>query len=118
VTRVEIISTLRAMRHHLSGRLLLLWDGLPAHRAKAVREFLTAQASWLRVERFPAYAPELNPVEYCWGALKKKHLANLCSETLADVDSRIRRGVKRMRRHPDVLQGFLRASGLFRGNTR
>ena len=31
----------------------------------------------LVVERLPAYAPELNPVEYMWGHLKNHEIANL-----------------------------------------
>lgn len=113
MTQAVVISTLRAMRHHLSGKLLLLWDGLPAHRARGVRDFLTGQAAWLRVERFPAYAPELNPVEYLWSASKRKDLANRCPTDIAEMDDALRRSAQRIRRHPDVLQGFLKASGLF-----
>ena len=29
------------------------------------------------VERLPAYAPELNPVEYMWAQLKTHEIANL-----------------------------------------
>jgi transposase len=41
----------------------LLWDGLPAHRSRAMRAWLATQRSWLVVERLPAYATELNPTE-------------------------------------------------------
>jgi hypothetical protein len=40
-----------------------LWDGLPAHRSRAMRAWLNRQRSWLVVERLPAYAPELNPTD-------------------------------------------------------
>jgi hypothetical protein len=40
-------------------------DGLPAHRSTAMRAWIRTQRSWLVVERLPAYAPELNPVEAC-----------------------------------------------------
>jgi hypothetical protein len=36
----------------------------------------------VRVERLPAYAPELNPVEFLWGHLKNHHLANLTPDAL------------------------------------
>ena len=49
---------------HLSGKLLVVWDGLPAHRGRTVKEFLAAHHGRLAVEQLPAYAPELNPVEY------------------------------------------------------
>jgi transposase len=42
-----------------------LWDGLPSHRSTAMRDWIRSQRSWLVVERLPAYAPDLNPVEAC-----------------------------------------------------
>jgi hypothetical protein len=37
------------------------------------------------VERLPAYAPELNPVEGLWSWLKGTDLANLACPTLVEV---------------------------------
>ncbi|WP_246041182.1 transposase [Streptomyces cadmiisoli] len=34
-----------------------------------------AEQDWLTLERLPAYAPELNPVELLWSSLKKRELA-------------------------------------------
>jgi DDE superfamily endonuclease len=67
---------------------MLLWDGLPAHRSNAMRAWLATQRSWLVVERLPAYAPELNPIEGLWSSLKAVELANLASPTLAEVITR------------------------------
>ncbi|WP_432758528.1 transposase [Streptomyces virginiae] len=44
-----------------------------------------AEQDWLTLERLPAYAPELNPVELLWSSLKKRELANLAGDHLADV---------------------------------
>ena len=55
----------------------MLWDGLPAHRGRAMRDWLNTQRRWLVVERLPAYALELNPVEGLWSWLKGTQLANL-----------------------------------------
>jgi DDE superfamily endonuclease len=62
-TLIEVLSELRRF---LGGeKATLLWDGLPAHRSRAMRAWLATQRSWLVVERLPAYAPELNPTEGC-----------------------------------------------------
>lgn len=109
----SVVRFLKELRCHLHGRIILLWDGLAAHRSKETRAFLKDQKRWLAVERFPAYAPELNPVEYFWSAMKRKDLANVCPDTLRDLDERIRLSGRRVRRHPAILRGFLKASGLF-----
>lgn len=37
------------------------------------------------MDYLPAYAPELNPVEYVWGYLKNRKIANLCATGLQEV---------------------------------
>jgi DDE superfamily endonuclease len=60
----SLIGVLQEPHRFLGGeKATLLWDGLPAHRSRAMRAWLATQRSWLVVERLPAYAPELNPVE-------------------------------------------------------
>jgi transposase len=56
---------------------------LPAHRSTAMATFVASQRHWLVVERLPAYAPDLNPVEGLWSSLKAVELANLTCPTLA-----------------------------------
>ena len=90
----------------------LLWDGLPAHRSTAMRAWLATQRSWLVVERLPAYAPELNPVEGLWSSLKAVELVNLTGPTLAEVIDQAHRGIDRVRRTPDLAYSFLRHAGL------
>jgi len=69
-------------RHFRSRKVILVWDGLPAHRSRVMTEYLRGQSRWLTVERLPGYAPELNPVEYLWGNVKGQELANLCADNL------------------------------------
>jgi hypothetical protein len=77
---------LGGLRRFLGGeKATLLWDGLPAHRSNAMGRWVNTQRSWLVVERLPAYAPDLNPVEGLWSSLKAVELANLTSPTLAEV---------------------------------
>ena len=67
----SLIQVLGELRRFLGGeKATLLWDGLPAHRSTAMRAWLAAQRSWLVIERLPAYAPDLNPVEGLWSSLK------------------------------------------------
>ena len=109
-TLIEVLSELRRF---LGGeKATLLWDGLPAHRSTAMRRWLNAQRSWLVVERLPAYAPDLNPVEGLWSSLKAVELANLVTPTLAEVIQQAQRGIDRVRRTPHLAYSFLRRTGL------
>jgi transposase len=107
-----VLRFLRHLRRHTHGRVLLLWDGLQAHRAAQVRDWVGRNQAWLEVERLPAYAPELNPVEGLWGWLKGTCLANVCADGLGPIVHRVRCGARRARRRPALLHGFLAKAGL------
>jgi transposase len=62
----------------------VIWDGPPSHRSRQMQAWIASQRSWLRVERLPGYAPDLNPVEPLRGNLKNTELANLCPDTIDD----------------------------------
>lgn len=114
VRSTDIIRYLKNLKRHLHGRkLILFWDGLKAHTSKVTMEYAKSQSSWLTVERTPTYAPEVNPVEYGWSSMKTKDLANTCSKTVRELDTRILRSIQRLKRSPRLLQGFLKASGLY-----
>jgi len=109
----EFIRFLKHLRQHVHGKLILIMDRLAVHRSKESALFLQKQRQWLRIEWLPAYAPELNPMEYLWSASKRKDFANFCPDTMADLDQRIRRSIMRIRRQHHTLRGFLKASSLF-----
>src|SRR6266508_3059393 len=99
----SLIEVLTELRLFLGGeKATLLWDGLPAYRSNAMRDWIRTQRSWLVVERLPAYAPDLNPVEGLWSSLKAVELANLTGPTLAVVITQARHGIERVRRTPHL----------------
>ena len=109
----SLIGVLSELRCFLGGqKATLLWDGLGAHRSRAMRAFLASQRDWLVTERLPAYAPDLNPVEGLWSSLKAVELANLTTPTLAEVIDQAHRGIDRVRRTPHLAYSFLRHAGL------
>jgi DDE superfamily endonuclease len=109
----SLIGALEQLRRFLGGeKATLLWDGLPAHRSRAMRAWLRRQRSWLVVEPLPAYAPELNPVEGLWANLKGVELANLAGDTLAEVAAAAERGIQRIRSTHHLAYSFLRHCGL------
>jgi DDE superfamily endonuclease len=109
----RLIEVLGELRRFLGGeKATLLWDGRPSHRSRAMRAWLNRQRSWLVVERLPAYAPDLNPVEGLWSSLKAVELANLTATSLGEVIDQAHRGIDRVRRTPQLAYSFLRRTGL------
>jgi transposase len=75
-------------------------------------DFIARQRSWLVVQRLPAYAPELNPVEGLWSSLKGRELANRCDDTIAEVVDAADAGIQRIRSSQQLLFAFLDKTGL------
>lgn len=102
-----------ALRQHRRRPVMLLWDGLPAHRSRITPQALAGHRDWLRVEPLPAYAPELNPVEQLWAHLDATTLANTPAEDLERLGRRVRGAVRRVHRRSALGRVFLRPTGLF-----
>jgi transposase len=77
-----------------------------------MRTFIALQRSWLVVERLPAYAPDLNPVESLWGNLKSSELANLSAETIDEAEQAADAGLERIGGDVQLCFAFLRHAGL------
>lgn len=84
--------------------------GLSAHCCRPMRAWV-AEQDWLTLERLPAYAPVLNPVELLWSSLKKRELAYLAGDHLADVTDATGQGIHRINAHPRLSWSFLVHTG-------
>jgi transposase len=91
----QIIEFVKQLQARIGKKLLLVWDGLSAHGSRAVR-----------VERLPAYAPELNPVEFLWGYLKNHPLANLTPDSLWKLTRAARNALFKAQKRPSVIAAF------------
>jgi transposase len=109
----QLILFLRHLRRHIPGKLTVIWDGLPAHRSRLVREFVAEQKGAIELEYLPAYAPELNPVEYIWGHCKQHELPNFCPKDFAQLSGAARAALRRMRRRPRLVDSFWKQAELF-----
>lgn len=107
-----IVRFLRHVLRHIKGRLLVIWDGLPAHRSRKVKALLAETEGRLYLERLPGYAPELNPDEGIWQHLKNVELANVCCEHLAQLKKQLRLAIERLRHKTEVIIGCFGLAGL------
>lgn len=101
---------LRALLQELSGYLIVLWDGANIHKGP---EMAAIQADYPRIhfERFPAYAPELNPVEHIWHDFKGR-TANSLPRDKQDIRLKLHENTRRIRRSQTKLRSFVLASEL------
>ena len=80
----------KALRSHFKQKLLIIWDGLRAHRRNLVREYLDSIGGDIQMAFLPPYSPDLNPVEFLWAWLKRHALANFCPANLDALNTAAR----------------------------
>jgi transposase len=95
---------------HLRGHIILLWDRGSIHRGPAI-EVVQQAYPRLHVQEFPAYAPELNPVEQIWNDFKS-HTANSLLRDTRHLNRTLQANSRRVRRSQEKLRSFILASKL------
>jgi transposase len=110
VNSQKLIEALDHLRRHTPGKIILIWDRARIHRSKITKAYLQNYPEIL-IEELPAYAPELNPEEYCHGNVKQG-LKNSRPISKSEIRSMLDRGFARLRQRPDLLLSFFHAAGL------
>lgn len=111
--KYDFVELLRDMKTELRDKkLLLIWDSLPAHKAAVVTNYIASEKHWLRVERYPSYAPELNPIELIWSPMKTKDLAHTPPKGLRHLKRMVRRSFRRIKKDKTLLRNCLRKAGV------
>jgi transposase len=106
----KLIIGLEHFRRHIKKSFILIWDQSRTHRARIVQDYLE-QHPEIHVEYLPAYAPELNPEEYCHGNVKRR-VKNAVFDSKTDIRHSLDLGFSRLRKRPDILLGCFQHAGL------
>jgi putative transposase len=101
---------LRFLLGHLRGPVVLVWDEALIHKGRPVQDFF-AKHSRLLVERFPKYAPELNPAEHVW-TQSKHRLANSSPQGIGELQRMVSSELNRIQDSQHLLKSCLLASEL------
>jgi transposase len=103
----DVVRFLRALHRHLPGPLTIVWDRSTLHdKSLLVRAYL-AEHPEIVTEKFPSYAPDLNPDELVWGHTKYGRLANLAAWTTDDLRDHLIAELVDLRHNPTMLAGFV-----------
>lgn len=106
-----IAGFLRVLLQRLRGRVIVLWDGGSNHKGPFVRT-VGADCPRLHLERLPAYAPDLNPVEFVWSYLKHGCMANFIPEEVRHLDQMVQSHLHTLKRSPGLLKQLWKGSKL------
>jgi transposase len=106
----EVCVFLRELLRSLRGPIIVLLDNSSTHKGEPL-EKLRARHPRLKIEHFPAYAPDLNPDEGVW-SLAKGELANSCPKNVEELMDDVIRSVNSIRGSREKLHGCILQSGL------
>jgi len=110
ISQHEVVLFLGYLLQEIRGHIVLLWDGGTIHNGKEVKEFLRLH-SRLHIERFPAYAPELNPDEQVWNHYKRE-LANTRPDSIDELMTQLVDLTRSARKRPSLKRSFVTGSKL------
>lgn len=102
----KFIEFLRRLLHNAPGRVFLIVDRHPAHRARAVREFVGSTNGSLRLFFLPSYSPELNPDELVWNDLKNHGIGKRIVRGPGHLRQMAIAHLRRLSRMPQRIRAF------------
>jgi transposase len=110
VSHDEVQDFLWYLLKHLRGHVIVIWDGASIHNHKGLDHFC-GQYQRLHLEKLPAYAPELNPIEAAWHAVKQP-LANGRPDDIQQLGQALLGSLRNARASQRVLRGCITQSEL------
>jgi putative transposase len=109
---VAVAGFLDGLVARTSKPLTVVWDGGTMHRGEPIRELLSRHHGRIWLERLPAYAPMLNPIEQLWAWLKYGRLSNFAPERLTDLKNAVHRELHSAQRDRNRLRSIWKACDL------
>ena len=108
----DTVRFLRQLHQHIHGPLTIVWDRGNIHdRAGVVRAYL-ARHPEIATERFPAYAPELNPEELVWQHTKYSRMSNLAANNTVALRRRLADEFRTLSKQSQLLRSFIQHTEL------
>ena len=110
ISQDEVYDFLWYLLRHLRGPVIVVWDGASIHDPKGLAEFCRKYPR-LHLERLPAYAPQLNPIEAAWHAAKHP-LSNGRSDDIHQLGRALLHSLRKTRASQRILRGCVKQSEL------
>ena len=102
------VDVLRRMMRGRRKPLQLILDGLPAHTALAVKEYVAELDGKLTLHYLPGYAPDLNPDELVWSHAKRTDNARQPLQKGERLADRLTAQLTELARRPALARSFFR----------
>lgn len=105
----RFVEFLNAFRRGGRGKVFLVVDGHPSHRAKVVAAYVAACRGQLELHFLPPYAPDLNPDEYVWQYAKTNGVTKKPLKRNESLKERVAGDLSAIKARPKLVRSFFRA---------
>ncbi len=89
--------------------VMLVVDGLPAHKAKSVAKYVQSTKGRLELHFLPPYAPDLNPDEFAWNHLKQNGTSKKPLRQNEALRERLDKDLAAIKKNRRLVRSFFRA---------
>src|SRR5262249_39143480 len=111
LTGEDIFALVQHLHGHLKRPLLIIWDRWSGHD-KAARLLQALYGTRIHIAYFPAYAPELKPIENCWSHTKYGEMAHCIPQDVEPLADEVAPSLVAKPRRQDLLQAFFQHARL------
>ena len=94
------------------GKVFLVVDGHPAHKAKRVAKLVASMEGRLELHPLPAYAPDLNPDEFVWSHMKTNGVSKKPLKKNESLKDRIEEDLLQIYHSPALVRSFFCAQSV------
>jgi transposase len=108
----RFVQFLRQFLRGRSGRVILIVDGHPAHKAQVVKDFIQELEGKLELQFLPPYAPDLNPDEFVWGYMKTNGLSKKPLRKNESLKDRVQSDADTLKANRKLVRSFFRAESV------
>jgi transposase len=95
-----------------TGKVFLVVDGHPAHKAKVVKSYVQSLEGRLELHFLPPYAPDLNPDEFVWSYMKTNGVSKKPLKQNESLRKRIEEDLNAIKRDRRLVQSFFCAESV------
>lgn len=98
------------------GKVCLVVDGHPVHKAKAVQQLIAQLQGRLELHFLPPYAPDLNPDEFVWSYMKNNGVSKKPLKQNESLRGRVEEDLAKIQGNKKLITSFFRAPSVAYAN--
>ena len=94
------------------GKVLLVVDGHPAHKANLIKKYIAALEGRLELHFLPPYSPDLNPDEFVWNYMKGTGVSKKPLKKNESLRERVEQDLKAIYEDKSLVASFFLAESV------